>query len=116
MPLPLKITDVNGDSEFVRFPAEIWRRDFYSVTKILIRDTAIASLELDPRHETADANYSNNNYPQRIAKSRIQLYKSEEEDRNLMAEMLLKLREVQGGAEADSKVVPLEPAEQIDQQ
>lgn len=111
MPLPLKITDASGDSEFVTFPAEIWRRDFHAVTKILIRDTAIASLELDPRHETADANYSNNNYPQRITKSRIQLYKSDEEDRNLMAEMLLKLREVKGGVDPDAKAIPLEQAE-----
>jgi hypothetical protein len=115
MPLPLKITDVNGASEFVTYPAETWRRDYHGVTKVLIRDTALASLELDTRHETADANYSNNNFPQRISKSRLQLYKDEEEDRNLMAEMLMKLRAVQGGDDPDLKQVPLENPEMTKQ-
>ena len=115
MPLPLKITDVNGASEFVTYPAETWRRDYHGVTKVLIRDTAIASLELDTRHETADANYSNNNFPQRISKSRLQLYKDEEEGRNLMAEMLMKLRAVQGGDDPDLKQVPLENPEMTKQ-
>ena len=111
MPLPVKITDVTGGSEFVTFPAEIWRRNYHGITKVLIRDAAIASLELDPRHETADADYGNNSFPQRISKSRLQLYKAEDEDRNLMAEMLIKLRAAKVGDDPDLKQVPLENPE-----
>jgi len=39
------------------------------------------------------------------------LYKAEDEDRNLMSEMLMKLRAVQGGDDPDLKRVPLENPE-----
>lgn len=77
---------------------------------MLIREQAIASVELDPRHETADADFSNNFFPSQIRKSRIELYRSEREDRDLMADMLFKLRERKSGDEAGGRKVPLEPS------
>jgi len=109
-PLPLLITNADGSTELVMIPAEIWRRDHKAVTKMLIREQAIASVELDPRHETADADFSNNFFPSRIRKSRIELYRSEREDRDLMADMLFKLRERKAGDEAGGRKVPLEPS------
>ena len=109
-PLPLLITNADGSTELVMIPAEIWRRDHKAVTKMLIRGQAIASVELDPRHETADADFSNNFFPSRIRKSRIELYRSEREDRDLMADMLFKLRERKAGDEAGGRKVPLEPS------
>jgi aminopeptidase N len=108
-PLPLLITDVDGNEEFLMIPAEIWRYDYRQATKLLIRDKAIASIRLDPRRETADADFSNNSYPSRIEKSRLELYKREDESRDMMADMLRTLRETKGG-EGDSKAVPLEPS------
>ena len=90
-------------------PAEIWRRKSLTVSKMLIRDQPIVSIELDPRRETADANFSNNHYPGRIDKSRIELYKDQDETRDLMSDMLRSLREAKGG-EGNSANVPLEPA------
>ncbi|HZD51745.1 MAG TPA: M1 family metallopeptidase, partial [Woeseiaceae bacterium] len=92
-PLPLTITYENGDAEELMLPAEIWRRDDKAVTKVLIRDDAIASIEVDRRHQTADADYSNNRFPQRIEKSRIELYKKEELERDLMRDRLVPLKE-----------------------
>jgi hypothetical protein len=108
-PLPLNITNADGSVEFMMIPAEIWRRNSLAVTKMLIRDEPIVSIEVDPRRETADADFSNNHYPGRIDKSRIELYKQEDETRDLMSDMLRTLREAKSGT-SDSANVPLEPA------
>jgi hypothetical protein len=108
-PLPLLITDVDGDEEFVMIPAEIWRRNSRAVSKLLIRDKAIASIEVDPRRETADADFSNNHYPGRIDKSRLELYKGDNDAQDMMADMLRTLRTSKGGND-ESEPVPLEPA------
>lgn len=110
-PLPLTIVNADGEAESVVLPAEIWRRDPHAVTKVLIRDTPIASIELDPLHQTADADYSNNHFPRRIEKSRIELYKSEDESRDLMSDKLAPLHP----AKSDKgKSAPPEPAEDRD--
>ncbi len=109
-PLPLLITSEDGSEEFMLLPAEIWRYDNKRITKVLVLDKAIKSIELDPRHETADADYANNLFPPRIRKSRIELFKEKDEARDLMADMLVKLEPVKSGEEdADAKSVPLEP-------
>ena len=107
-PLPLLITDTEGNEEFLMIPAEIWRQNSRAATKMLIRDKAIASIQVDPRRETADADFSNNSYPSRIEKSRLELYKGENNSRDMMADMLMTLREAKGG-EDDSEAVPLQP-------
>ena len=89
-------------------PAEIWRKNSRSVSKLLIRDKAIASIQVDPRRETADADFSNNHYPGRIEKSRLELYKRESNSMDMMADMLQTLRDAKTG-EDDSEAVPLEP-------
>jgi len=107
-PLPLSIGYEDGSEEFLMIPAEIWRRDYRSVTKLLIRDKAIASIALDPRHETADADFSNNHYPRRMDRSRIELYKDlETEERDLMRDMLDVLRERKTGEDGAARQVPL---------
>ncbi len=106
-PLPLLITNADGSEELMMIPAEIWRRDYKAVTKLLIRDQAITSLELDPRHETADADFQNNFFPRRIEKSRIELYKSKSTTRDLMHDMLIKLRERKAGDGETLRQVPL---------
>ncbi len=108
-PLPLNITNADGSVEFMMIPAEIWRRNSVAVTKMLIRDQPIVAIEVDPRRETADADFSNNHFPGRIDKSRIELYKDQDETRDLMSDMLRTLREAKGGDD-DSANVPLEPA------
>jgi hypothetical protein len=108
-PLPLNITNADGSADFLMIPAEIWRRNSRAVTKMLIRKQPIASIEVDPRRETADADFSNNHYPGQIDRSRIELFKRQDETRDLMADMLRKLRESKGDIE-QSDSVPLEPA------
>ena len=110
-PLPLLITSDDGSEEFMILPAEIWRRDNHEITKLLIRDKAIKSVALDPRHETADADFSNNHFPRRFEKSRIELYKAEDETRKLMRDMLDVLRSRKTGEDGSVRSVPLKPAD-----
>ena len=110
-PLPLLITSDDGSEEFIVLPAEIWRRDNHEITKLLIRDKAIKSVALDPRHETADADFSNNHFPRRFEKSRIELYKAEDETRKLMRDMLDVLRSRKTGEDGSVRSVPLKPAD-----
>ena len=92
MPIPLKINYANGENEEMMIPAEIWRRDSNAVTKLLFRDKQISSIDIDTKHQTADTDYSNNSYPPKISKSRLELYKSKRKARNLMADMLVELK------------------------
>jgi hypothetical protein len=64
--LPLELTYADGSTEFVRLPAEIWRRDSVLTSKLFITDRPIVRVELDPRRETADADRTNNLYPPAI--------------------------------------------------
>lgn len=109
-PLPLLITGADGSREFLMIPAEIWRRNDQAVSKLLIRNKPIVSIEVDPRRETADADFSNNHYPGRVQKSRIELYKDEDDTRDLMGDMLRMLREAKGGNGDSGRPVPLEPS------
>jgi hypothetical protein len=63
----------------MRIPAEIWRRNRDAVSKLLITPKEIASVELDPRLETADADRNNNFWPARPAKTRFQIFKDKKE-------------------------------------
>ena len=67
---------------------------------------------MDRRHQTADANYRNNRFPQAIHQSRLAAYKAETVRRNLMADMLHTLRETgKIDAEGEEAEAPLEEIE-----
>jgi hypothetical protein len=85
MPILLKISYADGSSEEWRAPAEIWRYNHRKVSKLLVRDKEIQSIELDPHLETADTERSNNHFPRKIVPSRFKLFK-EEKMRNEMQE------------------------------
>lgn len=78
MPVILKFNFDNNSSETVRIPAEVWRRSPKSVGWTYVTDKKVLSVELDPLHETADANRNNNYFPQKIEPTRIQLFKDKE--------------------------------------
>lgn len=113
MPLPITIHYENGEKEELMIPAEIWRQNSEHVTKLLFRDKRIASIDIDNHHQTADSDFSNNSFPPKIYKSRLELYKSKRKTRNLMKDMLVELKgnhdEDNEGNGAD-KLVPLEKA------
>lgn len=111
-PLPVTIEFENGSTEEMMIPAEIWRRNSEKVTKLFSLDNRAVSFKLDVQHQTADADFSNNSYPQTIAQSRIKLYKSNRSSSSMMADMLRELHSEKAKSEAmDSKSVPMGEAE-----
>jgi hypothetical protein len=77
----------DGSSRVLRIPAEIWRKNNQETSKLLITERPIARLTLDPFHETADVDESNNHWPPRPVKTRFELFKRPENP-NPMRELL----------------------------
>ncbi|NCF85442.1 MAG: aminopeptidase [Verrucomicrobiaceae bacterium] len=94
MPIILKVNYENGTEETLRLPAEIWRSNSKRISKLILAKDRIASLQIDPLEETADANLDNNHWPSRPVKSRFKLFKYK--DKNPM-------REAKEAAEAEEK-------------
>ncbi len=95
MPIILGLTFADGTTDKMMIPAEIWRRNPHTVSKLLVfpKDKELSQVVLDPDWETADADVENNYYPRRIVNSRIEAFKSPEPTsrtgRDLMAEVLV---------------------------
>jgi hypothetical protein len=87
MPIILGITYADGSTEELRLPAEIWRRSPDRVRKLLVREGDIEQIVVDPHWETADADVENNHYPRRFVPSRMELYKRERDERDLMSDL-----------------------------
>ncbi|MDZ7638453.1 MAG: hypothetical protein U5J83_09435 [Bryobacterales bacterium] len=77
MPVILAITFKDGAKREIRIPTEIWRRNAAVVSKLLITPKEIATIEVDPRLETADADRGNNYWPPQPAKTRFQIFKDQ---------------------------------------
>ena len=116
-PLPLTLTYADGDTEEIMVPAEIWRRSPDSVTKLIVRDRKIASIDLDAQHQTADSDYGNNSFPQKVVQSQIEMYKSDYKASSMMADMLVELKDHKGALKSEDnegKAVPMETVEPTD--
>ncbi|WP_299459989.1 M1 family metallopeptidase [uncultured Gimesia sp.] len=83
MPVILKLTLDDGTTHMLRIPAEIWRLNNVSVSKLILTDKPLKSLTLDPHRETADTQLSNNEFPRTIGKSYFQLEKSKKSDNEM---------------------------------
>jgi len=86
MPVLLDVEFTDGSTEHVRIPAEIWRSNPRNITKAFVTSKEVASITLDPKLETADADVSNNNWPRRAVETRLQLFKRDDA-RDLMNEV-----------------------------
>lgn len=67
MPVILEWTYKDGSKEIERIPAEIWRTNETTVTKVFAKDKEVTNVVLDPLKETSDINTDDNVFP-RIAK------------------------------------------------
>ena len=72
-PVVLEAAFEDGSTREVRVAAEIWRRTPGRVTKLLVCDSPLTSVTLDPHLETADTDLSNNVFPRRIEETRVRL-------------------------------------------
>ncbi|MCS6904101.1 MAG: M1 family metallopeptidase [Bacteroidia bacterium] len=75
MPIILEFEFEDGTKEIHRIPAEIWRLNDKSVTKVFLTNKNIKNITLDPYLETADIDTSNNYWPPRTPTTRIEIFK-----------------------------------------
>jgi hypothetical protein len=106
-PLPLTLTYADGSSRDHLIPAEVWRYNAVEVTKLFIEKKRLVSIELDRKHLTADADFSNNAMPRRVLPSRIELFKGRSGGRNQMLDAMAELKTE--GAGAENKGAPKDP-------
>ena len=96
MPIYLEIEYTDGSKEEKRFPAEIWKLNYKNVTKMIVSDKEIASVTLDPRYETADADMFNNFFPRQILESRFDLAKQKARNRrDMLNENLTEVKSIE---------------------
>ncbi|MBK6950650.1 MAG: M1 family metallopeptidase [Crocinitomicaceae bacterium] len=74
MPIILLFTFNDGTTELVRIPAEVWRYNNYSISKVFIFKKEVASVAMDPYLETADCEVENNNWPRKAIPSRFDAF------------------------------------------
>jgi hypothetical protein len=74
-PIILKFEYEDGTQEVHRIPAEIWRTNDVTVSKVFAVSKTIKNITLDPFLETADIDTNNNYWPPRINSSRFELFK-----------------------------------------
>ena len=85
MPVIVEMEFQDGSKEILRIPAEIWRRNNKTVSKMVITEKAVKQFTLDPFQETADIELSNNYFPAKTIQSKFQLFKQEQQKQpNLM--------------------------------
>jgi hypothetical protein len=75
MPIIVRVHYADNTNKLVRIPAEIWRANSRQVDKLFVTDKEIVRFELDPQHETADTEESNNHWPPKLVPSRFKLFK-----------------------------------------
>jgi len=76
MPLIFKVEYMDGTSEQIRVPAEIWRYNNFEVSKLIVTRKEAKAIVLDPNLETADADLANNFFPRRTVPTRFQVFKA----------------------------------------
>lgn len=75
MPIIVEFTYEDGTKEVDRIPAQIWRKNENSVSKVYVKDKKVKSIQLDPMKETADINEANNTWGTVDTPSKFTLYK-----------------------------------------
>ena len=75
MPVIIEWTYTDGTKEIEKIPVEIWRKDEKQFTKVFMKTKEVSGIVIDPYHETADIDKTNNNWPVKELPSRFQVYK-----------------------------------------
>ena len=80
MPVIMEFTYVDGTTEVVRIPVEIWKMGNDNVSKVFAREKEITTITLDPFLETADTDTSNNHFPPKNEETKFELYERSQRD------------------------------------
>ncbi|MFK7910113.1 MAG: M1 family metallopeptidase [Akkermansiaceae bacterium] len=82
-PVHLELTLEGGKKEQHKLPAEIWKKNHKEVRKLLITQSPLKKVTIDPQQVTHDANTQNNSWPREIEKKPF-ILKSKEKKKNPM--------------------------------
>jgi hypothetical protein len=91
-PLVLEITLASGKKYVERVPAEVWRYSPKKITKLIITDEPMTGLVQDPYWETADIDTSDNAWPRKPVQSRLELFKTQRPQDDMMKDYQDKLK------------------------
>ncbi len=83
MPVIIEWTYKDGTKEMEKIPAEIWRKNENSFTKVFVKNKEVEGIVIDPYRETADIDLSNNNWPVKEMPSRFQVFKKHKSEKML---------------------------------
>ena len=75
MPLIVEYTYVDGTTERVKYPVQLWRKNENSVKKIISSNKELIGVTIDPDLETADVNIDNNSWPKQESQSDFEKFK-----------------------------------------
>lgn len=84
MPVIMRFTFADGTEQIERIPAEVWRMNADSISKVYWFKQQLTSVTLDPFLEVADTDRNNNAWPPRIEPTRFQLFKERKNEENPM--------------------------------
>ncbi len=76
MPVIIQWIYKDGTKEIERIPAEIWRINEVTVTKVFVKEKEVVSIVLDPLKETSDVGLSDNVFPRIKVESKFDQFKS----------------------------------------
>jgi hypothetical protein len=83
-PVPVTINYSNGNSEELRLPVDIWRKNPGKFRKLIPVKGDISSVEIDKNWETGDVDRSNNIFPRPIDDKTYELQFKEDPPENPM--------------------------------
>lgn len=76
MPIIIQWQYEDGSTEDEYISAYIWRKNENKVVKTFVKDKLVKAVVLDPYHETADIDESNNAWPKMEKPTQLELYKA----------------------------------------
>jgi hypothetical protein len=81
MPVILNFEFQDGTKELIRIPAEIWKTNSNTVSKVFSFTKELKTVTLDPFRETADVDTYNNHFPRRFEPSRFETFKQKQNEK-----------------------------------
>ncbi len=75
MPVIIQWKYRDGTTEVEKLPAEIWRTNERTITRVFVKDKEVASVVLDPMALTTDIDTENNVFPRQTKPGRFDSFK-----------------------------------------
>lgn len=75
MPVIIQWKYRDGTTEVEKLPAEIWRTNERTITRVFVKDKEVASVVLDPMAQTTDIDTENNVFPRQTKPGRFDSFK-----------------------------------------